>query len=311
MRKYLYAIAFLLLLPAAAPAQFSGCPGGFCTPRPADAPAAGLVLDGIATGIKTAYSTRKLRTAYAGSALRVERTSDSTQQDVGFASNVLDTSSLGTFCSATTCKVVTWYDQSGAGFDITQATIAQAPVIYQAGAVNAINTRPAILFTRSDNTVLSNAGASPNSVDTLWQNAIISFDTSIGEEAITGGPAGGLEFRIDQGSGNPHFIRQATSDIGGASSGISTTTGVIVEGQYNHTSGNYSFWINGSAAGTGTTAATYLNSTPFTLGNGSTSGFEGSQGSIGEYIAYDLAGGIPGASQSAIIANQKVYWGTP
>jgi hypothetical protein len=34
---------------------------------------AGLPLDGIATGIKSAYSTRKLLTAYAGSAIRVLR----------------------------------------------------------------------------------------------------------------------------------------------------------------------------------------------------------------------------------------------
>jgi surface protein len=60
-----------------------------------------------------AYSLRLLRSAYTGSAIRVRRSSDNTEQDIGFVSNELDTSALTTFCSGTNGFVKTWYDQSG------------------------------------------------------------------------------------------------------------------------------------------------------------------------------------------------------
>ena len=56
-----------------------------------------LLLDTY-TGAAAAYSLRKLRTAYSGSAIRVRRSSDNTEQDIGFTSNGdLDTSVLQTF----------------------------------------------------------------------------------------------------------------------------------------------------------------------------------------------------------------------
>jgi len=39
--------------------------------------------DGV-SNVKVAYSTRKLRTAYAGFAMRVQETTGSTTQDIGF-----------------------------------------------------------------------------------------------------------------------------------------------------------------------------------------------------------------------------------
>ena len=63
-----------------------------------------------------AYSLRKLRSAYTGYAIRVRRSSDNTEQDIGFSSTFgLDTSSLTSFCGAGNGFVTTWYDQSGNG----------------------------------------------------------------------------------------------------------------------------------------------------------------------------------------------------
>jgi hypothetical protein len=47
------------------------------------APAASLLLDTY-SGAAVAYSLRKLRTAYSGSAIRVRRSSDNAEQDFGF-----------------------------------------------------------------------------------------------------------------------------------------------------------------------------------------------------------------------------------
>jgi len=83
------------------------------------------------TGAAAAYSLRKLRSAYSGSAIRVRRASDNAEQDIGF--NVfgeLDTVSLASFCSGTNGFVATWYDQSGNANDATQTTTSAQPKIY-------------------------------------------------------------------------------------------------------------------------------------------------------------------------------------
>lgn len=61
---------------------------------------ASLLLDTY-TDAAVAFSLRKLRTNYNGSAIRVRRTSDNTEQDIGFVNNQLDTSSLQSFVGGT------------------------------------------------------------------------------------------------------------------------------------------------------------------------------------------------------------------
>lgn len=83
------------------------------------------------TGAAGAYSTRKLRTAYSGSCIRVRRTSDSTETDIGFSSSgALNGTALTSHCTGTNCFVTTWYDQSGNSRNATQTTTARQPKIY-------------------------------------------------------------------------------------------------------------------------------------------------------------------------------------
>jgi hypothetical protein len=55
-----------------------------------------LLLDEY-TGASFAYSTRKLKSNYGGSSIRVRRSDDNTELDIGFVNNELDTSSLAEF----------------------------------------------------------------------------------------------------------------------------------------------------------------------------------------------------------------------
>jgi hypothetical protein len=72
--------------------------------------------------------------AYAGKALRVRRSSDDAESDIGFTGGgVLDTTALASFVGSGSAFVVTWYDQSGGGNDFTQATHANQPRIVNAG----------------------------------------------------------------------------------------------------------------------------------------------------------------------------------
>jgi hypothetical protein len=83
-----------------------------------------------------AYSVRKLIAAYSGSAIKVRRSSDNTEQNIGFtALGNLDESALTTFCSGTDGFVTTWYDQSGNAKNATQTTAANQPKIVSAGVI--------------------------------------------------------------------------------------------------------------------------------------------------------------------------------
>lgn len=87
------------------------------------------VLDGI-SNVAAAYSLRKLRSAYSGYAVRVRRSSDSAEQDIGFdGSGNFDSSAFSSFVGGGTGYVRTWYDQSGNGRDAGQATTGNQPQI--------------------------------------------------------------------------------------------------------------------------------------------------------------------------------------
>lgn len=125
-----------------------------------------LLLDTY-SGAAAAYSLRKLRNAYTGSAIRVRRSSDNTEQDIGFVSGELDTSTLTTFCSGTNGFVTTWYDQSGNANDATQATAANQPQIVSSGSVILQNNKPILKFSTSNELNLTSL-INLNSVDSSF-----------------------------------------------------------------------------------------------------------------------------------------------
>jgi hypothetical protein len=83
-----------------------------------------------------AYSLRKLRGAYAGSAIRVRRSSDNAEQNIGFVNNFLDTATLTSFCSGTNGFVKTWFDQSGNGLNFDSTSAGSQPQIIFSGIFN-------------------------------------------------------------------------------------------------------------------------------------------------------------------------------
>ena len=93
-----------------------------------------LLLD-LYPSASVAFSVRKLRTAYTGSAIRVRRSSDNAEQNIGFVNGNLDTSSLLSFCGASDGYVTTWYDQSGNGNNASQGSAVTQPMIVGAGTL--------------------------------------------------------------------------------------------------------------------------------------------------------------------------------
>jgi hypothetical protein len=89
-----------------------------------------LPLD-LVPGAAAGYSLRKLRAAYAGAAVNVRRSSDSTTQDIGFAGNLFDAAGFAAFVGGGTAANTDWYDQSGNAADSVQTTAANQPALAQ------------------------------------------------------------------------------------------------------------------------------------------------------------------------------------
>jgi hypothetical protein len=122
--------------------------------RPLAQPVVNLLLDDYPNAA-AAYSLRKLDKDYTGSAIRVRRSNDNSEQDIGFTSSGdLDTASLKTFVGANSGFVTTWYDQSGNARNATQTTAANQPRIVNAGTVDRKNGEPYLDFDGS-NDILS------------------------------------------------------------------------------------------------------------------------------------------------------------
>ena len=100
-------------------------------------PAAGtLLLDtSYGSGAAAAYSVRKLRTAYNGAAIQVQRTVGSfPTQEIGFDVNGnLDTATLLAYASGNKVGVSIWYDQSLNGNNATQSSVSNRPIVVAAG----------------------------------------------------------------------------------------------------------------------------------------------------------------------------------
>lgn len=119
------------------------------------------------TGAGSAFSVaRRLSSTYTGALIRVRRSSDNTEQDIGYdGNNVLDESALTTFVGANNGFVTKIYDQSGNSAFASQSTAANQPKIVSSGTIIKVNSKPAIEFdgTNDSLTFASNPFVSKNS----------------------------------------------------------------------------------------------------------------------------------------------------
>lgn len=276
--------------------------------------AASPLLDTVSVTPKAAYSVRKLRSAYSGSALQVRRSSDSTTQDIGFTSGGdLDTTALTTFVGAGSGFVSKWYDQSGNGFDAVQATAAQQPRIVNAGTVEISgNSKPGIKGIASSTTTLAApsvtlsgstiatasvfsitnaaralsfiANGQTHDYDNASSAALINYDTSTGGIGIQFNNASAAQRLFTVGLPVPLTQWMAIWFS-------STVTGV-----YNGTSG------------TGQSASPSLATGTLTL-FGHAGPLACMDGFAGEHLV--LTGTFSGTDQTTVKASQKAYFGTP
>ena len=136
-----------------------------------------------------AYSLMKLRTAYSGSSIKVRRSSDNTEQDIGFVDNELDTVSLLSFVNGGDGFVVAWYDQQGSN-NLIETAAARQPRIVNSGSLELLNGKPAI-YSNGSNSLQSTTNTinviGTNGVQSVFAAAQIDNDSSIFVSYINGG----------------------------------------------------------------------------------------------------------------------------
>lgn len=223
-----------------------------------------------------AYSLRKLRSAYSGSAIRVRRSSDNAELNIGFVSNVLDTASLFTFVGGGQGYITTWYDQSGNGRNVTQSTATSQPMIMVAGLLVTRGGKPALSFNdpfANLNNSLSNAstGFPINNVSHFAvssKRGNIAFLRTIYSTGILAAADGfGLFYNTDE---TLYYQARAGAAIsgGGAYPNVNNTNNLIF-GVLQPVTDNH--WFNGANnVATSHTRPNANSTNPITIGSNGT-----------------------------------------
>ena len=105
----------------------------------------------------------KVSNTYTGACIRVRRSSDNAEQDIGFVGVDLDTAALLSFVGAGDGLVTTWYSQSGF-FNLTQTSSASQPAIVLGGTLQTLNGKPCLKFDGS-NDFLTGGTSANNIID--------------------------------------------------------------------------------------------------------------------------------------------------
>ena len=116
-----------------------------------DAPSDAMVLN-----YELLLSLRKLADAFNGPVIKVRRSSDNALQDFYFnTQGELDTDDILAFVGSGSGFINTWYDQSGSNFNATQSTLANQPMIVNAGVPVQLAGKLSIDFDGTNDTLVT------------------------------------------------------------------------------------------------------------------------------------------------------------
>jgi len=264
-----------------------------------------------------AYSLRRLLSAYAGPLVRVRRSSDDTTLDIGYnADGTLDTIALLAFVGANNGFVDRWYDQTGGSTHLEQGTAGAQPSIVTAGALNTLDSLPAVTFDGTDDWLttatvgLYAAGAATMAI--VFSGASAANSVVVGESNNAGG---GNLYRLLRSSTAAWNV-QATSSSGtlwaNSASGDTTFDAAQHQAFFADSGSQINTWRDSvakhvalAAARSGTMTLTNL-SLGAHLNGGTPANFL--NGKVQELVLWNSNQSV---DRVAISTAQKDFWGTP
>lgn len=207
-------------------------------------------------GSSAAYSLRRLSSTYTGNLIRVRRSSDNAEQNIGYDSNnVLDTAALLTFCGAGNGFITTWYDQSGNGNNATQTTALNQPQIVSSGAILTVNSKACMSLS------LNNTGFDLGSTITV---AASSYNSFVGKKDAAGNMLRALTssaidgYKLMNSYDNKYYIYAKSGSYLISNSADTTTSQILLTGI--NSAGTMSIYKNGSVVATTLNSWNYTNS---------------------------------------------------
>lgn len=259
------------------------------------------MLDLAPVGASVAFSLRKLRAAYSGPAIRVRRSSDGAEANIGFAADAtgIDTAALLTHCEGGSGFIVTWYDQSGNGRNASNATAARQPRIVNNGVIDQLNGRAAAYF---------GGGAVGLYTPNFTKPAALFVNVS---GVRVGSPTGFRRF-ADWGSQNSGIFDNAGvwsyyATQAGAVQSLTAASNVFSVVCANYASGtSVRICINGIERAVFDPSDNYMSNFAFVIGN-DPSTLNGINGYIPE--AFILSDTLPLSYQQSIENAQMLYYG--
>ena len=302
------------------------------------------ILDQIGITPSFAFSTRKLREAYTGPALRLRRATDNSQVDVAFdATGVVSSSSIVTLAVAGTSGaaigttatlsayqganplyVSIWYDQGANGYHGIQNTASRQPVLTQssAGSTNQYaslqftgTSKHSVIVNQTLNTLLTSGIRGSVFMNARVQNGNTS-NNSFGH-SDTGNNAIRWTAHINWPDGQNQMFTDLGSIEGTRSFTNDATVGLNRYRQYSiirlasskivRVSG-----VNRNNSGLTLTSRTWQSNSTFgvglTTGSLDALGQNGFTGNISEFILYRTD--LSDTQYPIFERNQMQFWGT-
>jgi len=257
-----------------------------------------------------AFSFRLLDPAYAGSCCKVRRSSDSTEQDIGFVNSyIFDDASYNTFIGAGNGFTRTFYSQFSADLFENANTPQQPQIVTGTGS----NNRPAHIFDGSDDRLNANGCCNPFiGTDKPYSFACLVNKSNPQSNAViwaTATTAAYTDYILHQIRDTDHFqhIRR---------DGVPTTQivdySIATPGSYQITAGifdypNIKFWTNDQLFSFTADPLGAINPVNFTVGaitSKTTLSFF--HGNIDELFIFDSA--IGSQDMEALIHNMNLFY---
>lgn len=300
--------------------RFGSQGGGLASSLPSHLP------DGYAAP-DAAYGFRLVSASYADAIIRIRRSSDDAEADIGADANgLVDTAEAEAFCGAGNGFITTLYDLSGNGRHATQSTAGSQPQCVSSGTFVSVGGMPAATFDGSndffalpdaalplaaDNDISIFIVAAPNRTgrDTAWGAGLLrrypgSDSAGSWSIAITGEGRMSLNHHL-VGGNNTAGVLKSAADIIAASPAQRQMTWLYDGGGGAAPADRWTMAIDGGSALATSTAATLTGWGSGTeMGRGFTVGAYHHLGTISEVLIYHSA-----KSRGALEAHQLAYWG--
>ena len=292
-----------------------------------------LYMPDLFTRATCAFSLRQIVPDYTGHCVKVRRSSDNGEVDIGFTdTGVIDQAALLTHTGTTgsdTGQVVTWYDQGPDSMNATNTTAAQQPTIVSAGAVVVSNSKPSLAFDaagagsadmllcpdyvarRKETMMWQMANPTPNAglavceltdvTDTsdkvLFGTTYTSLFDTLGD-SLGASDNSGMKFKRVSAPNSPAGVQLWDT------AALVNTTQAIAWFNFNGTTTGIS--TNGGSEQTTTDTPNPYSLVMQTVGSGQYAS-QGWEGKISELVLYTLD---RSAQKAAILANVNGFYGT-